>query len=171
MQQLARHPARGVATTTPHARRASLAHRARHRRRAARFPQRPQATSAFGVKVLEGPDDDPTPPQEDEHNSQQEYAGIEIVRPDAQGNVPEDDVGFAGIEIVRESTPSEPELDVAFAGIEILRAPPDAPVVEQPENEILGIEVVREASVPELPAEFAGVEIVREDGTPVWVMQ
>ncbi len=164
MQLGTRHPAYGVTpgSKSTQARRASLAHRARQRRRAARSLCPPQATSAFGVKVLEGPDDEPS-----QETTTEEYAGIEIVRPDAEGNVPEDDVGFAGIEIVRESTPSEPELDVAFAGIEILRAPPDAPVmVEQPENEILGIEVVRDTP-DNIPAEFAGVEIVREDGTPV----
>lgn len=99
---------------TPLARTAT-ARRARHRRHVA-----PKATSAFGVKVLEGPDDDPSV-------DASEFAGIEIVRPDAQGNVPEDDVGFAGIEIMREESPSEPQLDVAFAGIEIcapLQTPP-----------------------------------------------
>lgn len=138
---------------TPLARTAT-ARRARHRRHVA-----PKATSAFGVKVLEGPDDDPSV-------DASEFAGIEIVRPDAQGNVPEDDVGFAGIEIMREESPSEPQLDVAFAGIEILRAPADAPVVEQPDSEILGVEVVRDSVLPP-SSEFAGVEIVREDGTPV----
>ena len=131
--------------------------RTRHQRHAP-----PQATSAFGVKVLEGPDDDPRVEQD-----ASEFAGVEIVRPDAEGNVPENDVGFAGIEIMREEPSSEPRLDVAFAGIEILRAPADAPVVEQPDSEILGVEILRTDSSEVPTSEFAGVEIVREDGTPV----